>query len=148
VPDSLDEQALTRWRLLLGRFADRSLGGNLGASGKYRQMDRALEYLYGREYAGRGVRKGGERGADLSASVLTVPDWLREVRDLFPAETVEVIEKHALDRYGLTELVTDAEVLAPPGAKLRASEGGADVSPPDGRPGAGDGPRPGAQGRR
>ena len=28
-----------------------------------------------------------------------------------PREVVEVIEKHALDRYGLTELVTDKETL-------------------------------------
>src|SRR5437660_177167 len=42
-------------------------------------MDRVLEYLYGREYAGRGVRGEG-RGADLSASVLTVPDWHRTIR--------------------------------------------------------------------
>ncbi|MBL8152381.1 MAG: VWA domain-containing protein [Blastocatellia bacterium] len=30
---------------------------------------------------------------------------------MFPKEAVEVIERHALDRYKLTELVTDAEVL-------------------------------------
>jgi Mg-chelatase subunit ChlD len=106
------EQALARWRLLLGRFADRGLGGALGGPGRdgYRRMDRVLEYLYGREYAGRGVRGEG-RGADLSASVLTVPDWLRDVRELFPGDTAEVIERHALDRYGMTELVTDEEVL-------------------------------------
>jgi Mg-chelatase subunit ChlD len=106
------EQALARWRLLLGRFADRSLGGALGGEGRagYRRMDRVLEYLYGREYAGRGVRQG-ERGADRSASALTVPDWLRDVRDLFPGDTAEVIERHALDRYGMTELVTDETVL-------------------------------------
>ena len=33
------------------------------------------------------------------------------MRELFPRETVEVIEKHALDRYGLIELVTDPETL-------------------------------------
>lgn len=34
------------------------------------------------------------------------------MRELFPSETVEIIERHALDRYGLTELVSDPEVLA------------------------------------
>jgi len=43
--------------------------------------------------------------------VLTVPDWLNEVRELFPRETVEVIERHALERYGMTQLVTDPGVL-------------------------------------
>jgi Mg-chelatase subunit ChlD len=106
------DQALARWRLLLGRFADRGLGGSLAGPARegYRRMDRVLEYLYGREYAGRGVRAGG-RGADLSPGALTVPDWLRDVRELFPGDTAEVIERHALDRYGMTELVTDPEVL-------------------------------------
>jgi Mg-chelatase subunit ChlD len=116
--------ALARWRLVLGRFADRSLGGALGggsqggsggrgAAGgnRLQQMDRVLEYLYGREYAGRGVRSDGQRGADLSETALTIPEWLKDVRELFPQETVEIIERHALDRYGMTELVTDAEVL-------------------------------------
>jgi Mg-chelatase subunit ChlD len=111
VPDPRDEQVLARWRLMLGRFADRSLGG-YGGAGRYAKLDRVLEYLYGREYARRGVRSDpGVRGADLSQSVLAIPEWLREVRELFPRDTVEVIERHALDRYGMTELVTDPDVL-------------------------------------
>lgn len=106
--DQQDEQTLARWRLVLGRFADRCLGGC--GPGQYSQMDRVLDYLYGREYAGRGVRAGGKAGGD-EASLLTVPDWLQQVRELFPRDTVEVIERHALDRYGMTDLVTDEEVL-------------------------------------
>jgi len=119
--------ALARWRLVLGRFADNALGGMGGAgpgaggsgaargsgAGKgYGRMDRVLEYLYGREYANRGVRQqGGGRMGGSEASDLTIPDWIREVRDLFPNDVVEVVEKHALERYGMTELVTDPEVL-------------------------------------
>jgi Mg-chelatase subunit ChlD len=111
VPDPADEQALARWRLLLGRFADRSLG-DPSPGGRYAQMDRVLEFLYGREYARRGVRSGPTaRGADLSQSVLAIPEWLKAVRELFPRETVEVIERHALERYGMTGLVTDPSVL-------------------------------------
>ena len=69
-----------------------------------------LEYLYGREYEGRGVRKEPASGS-LDPSQLTLVTWLNEVRELFPQDTVEVIEKHALDRYGLTELVTDPKTL-------------------------------------
>ena len=43
--------------------------------------------------------------------MLAIPDWLKDVRELFPRETVEVLERHALERYGMTELVTDADVL-------------------------------------
>ena len=103
---------LGRWRLVLGKYADQRLpasGG--GLQGQYGRMDRALDYLYGREYQGRGLR--GEVGpGSLDPSQLTLVTWLGEVRELFPHDTVEVIEKHALDRYGLTELVTDPQTLA------------------------------------
>ena len=74
-------------------------------------MDRALDYLYGREYAGAacGSRDEGSHRRRSEDSVLAVPDWLKDVRELFPRETVEIIERHALERYGMTELVTDAE---------------------------------------
>lgn len=102
---------LDRWRLVLGKYADhrlRGLGGNL--SDTSRRMDGALEFLYGREYQGRGLRSELGPGS-LDSSQLTLVTWLGEVRELFPNDTVEVIEKHALDRYGLTELVTDPKTL-------------------------------------
>ena len=78
-------------------------------------MDRALDFLYGREYGKRGVRDRGRHSDDRTgtpgASVLAIPDWLKDVRELFPRETVAVLERHALERYGMTELVTDADVL-------------------------------------
>ncbi len=108
----MDERVTTlaRWRLVLGRFAEPRLPAALSA--REARMEAALDYLYSREYEGRGVRErqdGG--GASLDPSQLNVPTWLSEVRELFPRDVVEVIEKHALDRYGLTELVTDAETL-------------------------------------
>jgi Mg-chelatase subunit ChlD len=47
----------------------------------------------------------------LDPSQLIIPHWLSEVRKLFPKETVETIEKHALDRYDMQELVTDKKTL-------------------------------------
>lgn len=102
---------LERWRLVLGKYSDQRLRG-LGAtmSDGSARMDGALEFLYGREYQGRGLR--GEVGpGSLDPSQLTLVTWLGEVRELFPHDTVEVIEKHALDRYGLTSLVTDPKTL-------------------------------------
>jgi Mg-chelatase subunit ChlD len=99
---------LARWRLVLGRYAERRMSGSL--SGRDQRRDQALEYLYGREYEGRGLRKELGPGS-LDPSQLTLVTWLNEVRELFPQDTVEVIEKHALDRYGLTELVTDPKTL-------------------------------------
>ncbi|MFJ3054433.1 VWA domain-containing protein [Herbaspirillum sp. NPDC087042] len=100
---------LDRWRLVLGKYADQGL--QQGAlSGHAARLDAALEFLYGREYLGRGLR--GDTGpGSLDASQPTLVTWLGEVRELFPNDTVEVIEKHALDRYGLTELITDPKTL-------------------------------------
>ncbi len=121
--DKGDDLAADRWRLVLGRFAEPRLGACGGAGSKRSRMDRVLDYLYGREYRGRGVRGQGagqtagpsgdvdsRLGGD-QESVLSVPEWIREVRELFPNDTAEIIQRHALDRYGMTELVTDAEVL-------------------------------------
>ncbi len=107
-----------RWRLVLGRYADRHLPAPQGPDGP--RFEAALEYLYGREYAGRGGRADDGTGGpgdepapgSLEASAPSVVEWLGEVRELFPRETVETIERHALDRYGLTALVSDPEVLA------------------------------------
>ncbi len=102
---------LDRWRLVLGKYADQRLCGSNGIlSDNSRRMDGALEFLYGREYKGRGLRRELEPGT-LDPSQLTLVTWLSEVRELFPNDTVEVIEKHALDRYGITELVTDPKTL-------------------------------------
>jgi len=101
-----------RWRLVLGKYADHGLrrsGGSLEEA--YGRMDAALDFLYGREYQGRGLRSTTPGPGSLDQSQLTLVTWLGEVRELFPKETVEVIEKHALERYGLTELLTDPRTL-------------------------------------
>src|SRR2546423_298938 len=101
-----EAELLSRWRLVLGRFAEKQISCPLSA--RAARMEAALDFLYSREYKGRGVRDRTQAGS-LDPSQLSIPTWLGEVRELFPRETVEVIEKHALDRYGLTELVTDKE---------------------------------------
>lgn len=98
----------TRWRLVLGRFAEKRLP--VPMDGRAARMEAALDFLYSREYKGRGVRERAKPGS-LDPSQINIPTWLGEVRELFPKDTVEIIEKHALDRYGMTELVTDKETL-------------------------------------
>ena len=100
----------TRWRLVLGRDGESQLGG---CTGKAAAQDQALDFLYGRETEGdRNVRQDDRsRGAGLEPSRVTVPEWIAEVHRLFPRETIERLEKDALDRYQLEEMVTDPEVL-------------------------------------
>jgi hypothetical protein len=107
------DPTLQRWRLILGRFAEDGVGG-LEGDAHAQRVDRVLDYLYGREYAGRGLRGDdptGKQGGFGGGSPLSVPQWIGEVRDLFPHDVVETVEKHALDRYGLTQLVTDPDTL-------------------------------------
>jgi hypothetical protein len=100
---------LSRWRLVLGNFAEEAVP--LGEGGQ--EMDETLDFLYGREYgAGRGIRgEGLDRHGGREASALTVPGWIAKVRKLFPRRTVEVMQKKALEKYGLTEILTDPEIL-------------------------------------
>jgi Mg-chelatase subunit ChlD len=101
---------LRRWRLVLGRFAGESLGSPL--SGVDERMDRALDHVYGRAYAQRGYRFRGEKGrGTLDPSKLSLPAWIAETRRLFPRSVCETIEGHALSRFGMSELLEDAEVL-------------------------------------
>ena len=104
-----------RWRLILGDEAEGACGGLEGADA---DRDAALEYLYGREgqgrnrrTGGRGRQSGGGRQGTLDPSNLTVPEWINAVHTLFPQRTIERIEKDALQRYQVTELVTNVDLL-------------------------------------
>lgn len=101
-----DGAVLNRWRLVLGKDADSELPLS---ERRLIRMDETLDFLYSRE-VGEDVRQEDRKGGQ-GESCLTVPDWLREVRELFPQETAEILQRHALDRYQLTELLTDREVL-------------------------------------
>jgi hypothetical protein len=104
-------ESLVRWRLVLGGDAEEGLG--CGLEGVEARRDGALGYLYNREYkAGRNVRPRGDRKGSLDASALTVPDWINAVHELFPKRTIERIEKDALERYQLQEMVTNPDLLA------------------------------------
>jgi len=103
-----------RWRLILGDEAEGACGGLEGADA---DRDAALEYLYGREGQGRNRRagrrdsQGGSRQGSLDPSNLTVPEWINAVHTLFPQRTIERIEKDALERYKVSELVTNVDLL-------------------------------------
>jgi Mg-chelatase subunit ChlD len=86
-----------------------------GLSIEDQQRDHLLSFLYDREYgAGRNVRGKvlGAKQGGLGDSELTVPDWINQVHDLFPKATIERLEKDALERYQLNEMVSNPEVLA------------------------------------
>ena len=102
-----------RWRLLLGEASQPSLGGLSSTAGR---VDVALQWLYSRTDplsgdGGRPADRMAERDAGMQASSLNVPDWINEIHELFPAEGIERLERDAVERYQIDEIVTRADVL-------------------------------------
>ncbi len=102
------KQRQRRWRLVLGEGSEDVFGG---LSDEWQKRDRALAFLYGREYGPSRNVRSGQREGGLGESSLSIPEWINDVHDLFPQKTVERIEKDALERYQLQELVTSPELL-------------------------------------
>ncbi len=128
---NMNAELINRWRLILGKYsenhidfrvdidnthADVDTGVDSRSIDFYREIDAALEFLYNREYGtARGIRidtiEMHEKKADTGESVLTIPEWITKVRELFPKEAREILEDHALERYNLTDLLTDKSIL-------------------------------------
>lgn len=104
-----EQEILNRWRLVLGKYASGQISFS-GSSVKLMEMEEVLDYLYSREYGEeQEIRKDRQGGS--GDSQLTVPHWLSKIKTLFPRSTVEIMERHALEKYEMTELLTDPEVL-------------------------------------
>lgn len=105
-----DARQLNRWRLILGGYSSGQISFSPGASLENgiscMDLEEALDFLYDREQGEDVRRKGG-----MEQSRLTAATWITRIRKLFPKETVEILERHALDTYGMKELLTDKEVL-------------------------------------
>src|SRR6516164_9417963 len=90
-------ERLRRWRLVLGQDANEAcecLGGDdLG-------MDRVLEALY-----------NSDRSAGLGSAAPNVNRWLGDIRKYFPKSTVRVMQKDALERLRLQQLLLEPELL-------------------------------------
>ena len=107
-----DALTLARWRLVLGRFAERgSAAARVGGHEVTPRWTACSNISTAASTAGRGVRRGAERGGSGRPACWRFPTGSIRCASCFPRDTVEVIERHALDRYGMTELVTDAEML-------------------------------------
>ena len=102
-----DEERLRRWRLVLGKEAQ-CAGGSGGAGeglpvslvGDDGQMDKVLEALY-----------DSDRSAGLGSSCPNVNRWLGDIRTYFPKSVVQVMQKDALDRLNLQQMLLEPETL-------------------------------------
>jgi Mg-chelatase subunit ChlD len=106
--DSIILSHAERWRLMLGEAAGAGLQARLG--GQAAGMDRALCWLYGRDEGDDGRDNLERQGGD-GASALSVPEWINEIHTLFPRETIERLERDAIERFRIEEIVTNLEVL-------------------------------------
>lgn len=93
-----NELQLRKWRLILG--GQQNDGTNCTLSGLDIQIDKVMEALYDSE------RKGG-----LGPSSPNVSRWLGDIRSFFPNTVVQVMQKDALKRLNLTEMLFEKEML-------------------------------------
>jgi hypothetical protein len=124
-------EQVQRWRLILGKSANDDLQdlarrhGCLGAggdllSGDDAAMDEALDLIYAGEAAdGLDITReewardpGDKHGAVKGRSFPRVARWLGEIRRLFPKDVVVLIQKDAIERRGLKQLLFEPEIMA------------------------------------
>lgn len=104
---NLEDERLRRWRLVLGKQAECAGGGGaagqgipLGLDGIDSDMDRVLEALY-----------DSDRSAGLGSSCPNVNRWLGDIRQYFPKTVVQVMQKDALERLKLHQMLLEPETL-------------------------------------
>ncbi len=94
-----DDERLRRWRLVLGGGPADGVEVTLG--GDDLRIDAALAALY-----------DGERQGGLGSSAPNVARWLGDIRAYFPASVVRVMQRDALERLSLKQMLLEPELLA------------------------------------
>jgi len=115
----MHDDALTRWRLILGQRAEQAnLAFRLGGKGEQGEsgdaplqralpagmgltaLDRALSFVY----------DSNERFGGTGDSAPYVPQWLEQMRALFNQSTLAMVQRDAFERTGLAELLLQPEI--------------------------------------
>ena len=94
-----DSERLRRWRLVLGSEPAADLGVSLSTEDA--RMDETLEALYDSD-----KQRGG-----LGGSSPKISRWLGDIRRYFPTEVVQVMQKDAIQRLDLKQLLLEPEIL-------------------------------------
>lgn len=113
-PRVSDAERARRWRLVLGGLADdHGQGGggiaSLPLRGPDARVDAALGALY--DTAGSSRRRGARSGG-LGTSTPSVVRWLGDIRGCFPSAVVQVLQRDAIERLQLRQLLLEPEMLA------------------------------------
>ncbi len=89
-------------------------GGHRGderLTGDDARIDAALGALYDREQTDRGRRAGGTRAGGLGRSKPGVIRWLGDIRTYFPKPVVQVLQRDAVERLDLRQMLLEPELL-------------------------------------
>ena len=107
-----DLERSRRWRMVLGGIDDGETEQqgmtNLRLDGHDARIDAALAALYD---APRDRRSGGSRAGGLGSSAPAVARWLGDIRRYFPTSVVQVLQRDAIDRLKLRQLLLEPEML-------------------------------------
>jgi VWA domain containing CoxE-like protein len=88
-----------RWRLILGNEAEEETAEKIALNEEEESMDVLLQKLYG-------SKEGGNNSSNIS-----VNRWLGDIRKYFPKETVEIIQKDALEKFGIKKMLDNPDVV-------------------------------------
>ena len=105
-PTLTDEERLRRWRMVLGSEADASCGQLIGPAA---EMDQALAALY--EADGPGGLQSKDRRGGRGGSAPSVARWLGDIRKYFPSSVVQVVQRDALERLNMRDMLLQPEML-------------------------------------
>lgn len=111
---------LARWRLVIGKEAEQ-YGISCESDSRCDDVEELVGFLFDEERSPAGVapgvrrdRGGGRaqaRSGGSGPSQITVPEWVDRVRELFPHEVKEVMERELVKRRGIGELLSQPDLL-------------------------------------
>lgn len=120
---AFSQEQLVRWRLVLGKDSQEQMAAmspeGCSLSADQLEMDEALGAIYAgdsdqdisRDEWEDGPRIG-PHGAAKGRVMPRVARWLDQIRNFFPKDVVVLIQKDAIERKGMKELLFEPEIMA------------------------------------
>ncbi len=71
---------------------------------KLQKIDNTLDFVYGEQV-------DQKRSAGLGHSNLSIPDWIENMKELFPTDTKEVLEKDLVERSDIKDIIANPELF-------------------------------------
>ena len=102
----MEDEKARRWRLILGGGEADGIGSAL--AGADAGIDAALSALYG---DGDEAEEKDNNLVGMGKSAPRVARWLGDIRTYFPSSVVQVMQRDALERFGLKSLLLEPEML-------------------------------------